>query len=148
MSDDPPVFGEKALFAVRQFPLRRSRLAWPFVGLLAPGGQFATVGPSSVAVRVGLLGRAEIPLDLIDRISTMQWPWMAGVGVRISRGLVAFVPASGECVVIETAQPVSVRAPLKWTTSRVAIAVEDVEGFAEAIAEARRSWVDPSQPHG
>lgn len=138
MSDAPPGSGEAGLFPVRTFRLRRSPLAWPFVGLLAPGGQFATVGPRSVAVRVGLLGRAEIPLGLIDRITTMKWPWLGGVGVRISRGLVAFVPASGECVVIETSQPISVRAPLKWSTRRVAIAVEDVEDFAEAIAEARR----------
>lgn len=137
MSDHHP-FSADTDPGAREFRLRRSRLAWFFVGLLAPGRHFATVGPRSVAVRVGLLGRAEIPLDLIDRVSTMRWPWMGGVGVRISRGLVAFVPASGECVVIETAQPISVRAPLKWTTSRVAIAVEDVEGFAAAIAVARR----------
>lgn len=121
-----------------RFPLRRSALAWPFVGLLAPGGQYATITPEHVEVRVGLLGRARIPLVLIAAISTMRWPWMAGVGVRISRGIVAFVPASGECVVIETTEPISVRAPLSWRTSRVAIAVDDVEGFAAAVAEARR----------
>lgn len=121
------------------FPLRRSRLAWPFVGLLAPGGQFATLTPEVLRVKVGLLGRAEIPLALIARVTSLRWPWAAGVGVRISRGMVAFVPASGECVVVETTQPIAVKAPLKWTTSRIAIAAEDVEAFAAAIAEARRA---------
>jgi hypothetical protein len=123
--------------SVKVFPLRRSRLAWIFVGLLAPGRLKATVDNRSMEVRMGLLGRADVPLRLIARISTLRWPWAAGVGVRISRGLVAFVPSSGECVIIETTEPISVRAPLRWTTSRVAIAVEDPEGFAAAIAAAR-----------
>jgi hypothetical protein len=129
--------GDLGVFPDARFPLRRSRLAWPFVGLLAPGGQFATVRAHQVDVRVGLLGQVEVPLHLIGRITTMHWPWIAGVGVRISRGLVAFVPASGDCVVLETTEPIAVRAPLKWTTSRIAIAVQDMEGFASAIAEAR-----------
>jgi len=121
-----------------RFRLRRSRLAWPFLSLLAPGDHFAAITPGELEVRVGLLGRARIPIGLIGRITTMHWPWWGGVGVRIGRGLVAFVPASGDCAVVETTEPVSVRAPLAWQTSRVVIGVEDVEGFAAALAEARR----------
>jgi hypothetical protein len=39
--------------------------------------------------------------------------------------------------VLELSEPVEVRAPLKWTASRLAIGAEDVEGLSAAIAAAR-----------
>jgi len=122
-----------------EFPLRRSALAWPFVGLFAPGRHVARIDPDAIEVRVGLLGNASIPLRLVDRVSTMRWPWWAGVGVRIGRGLVAFVPASGDAAVLELAEDIPTRAPLRWRTRRIVIGVEDVEAFADALAKARRA---------
>ncbi len=90
-------------------------------------------------VRMGLLGRAEIPVARIDRVGTMSWPWWNGVGARIAKGLVAFVAASGgRLVLIELSEPVRVRAPLGWMARSIAIGAEDVDGLIEAIAEARR----------
>ena len=40
---------------------------------------------------MGLLGGADLPLERIAAIGTMSWPWWGGLGVRIARGLVAFV---------------------------------------------------------
>lgn len=140
MTDDTDTAsGRSEAAPAMRFRLRRSHLAWPFLSLLAPGDHFATITPEWLEVRVGLLGRARIPVGVVARITTMHWPWWGGVGVRIGRGLVAFVPASGVCAVVETTEPVSVRAPLAWRTSRIVIAVEDVEGFAAALAEARRN---------
>jgi hypothetical protein len=129
---------------VASFPIRRSRWAMPFLVPLAPGRPAAAIEDGRLVVRMGLLGRADIPLERIARIGTMHWPWWGGVGVRIARGLVAFVGASGPAAVLELTEPMAMRAPLKWSASRVAIGVEDVEGFVAAIAEARGVSPRPS----
>jgi hypothetical protein len=124
---------------VQRFPLRRGRLALPFLILLSGPNPYAEVGEGVVRVRMGLLGRADVPVELIDRIGTISWPWWSGVGARIARGLVAFVAASGGAIVlIELSEPLSVRAPLKWKARSIAVGAEDVEGMIEAIARARR----------
>jgi hypothetical protein len=52
---------------------------------------------------------------------------------------VAYVPSSGPTALVELSEPITVRVPLGWRTSRVVIAAEDVEGLIEAVAAARRS---------
>jgi hypothetical protein len=90
-----------------------------------------------VRIRFGALGRAEIPVALIDRLGTMQWKWWGGIGVRLGRKLVAYTLAWGPVAVIELSEPIDVRAPLRWTTPRIVIGVEDVDGFIHAVAHAR-----------
>jgi hypothetical protein len=125
---------------VRQdFPLRRAWWALPFVLPLSPARTAAVLTDDAVSIRMGLLGRAEIPLRLVDRIGTARWPWWAGVGVRLVRGTVAFVPDSGTVAQVELSEQLKVRAPLPWRVTRVLVAVEDVPGFIEAVAQARRA---------
>lgn len=121
-----------------RFPIRRSPWALPFLVPLAPGRPSADVGEETIVVRMGLLGRADVPVRLIAAVGTMDWPWWYGVGVRIARGLVAFVGASGPMAVLELSEPVQVRAPLRWRAERVAIGVEDIDGFVAAVARVRR----------
>ncbi len=123
---------------MQRFPIRRSRWALPFLVPLSAGRPYASVGEGRVVVHMGLLGHADIPIAQIDRVGTLTWPWWGGVGARIARGLVAFVGAPGTLVVLELAAPLRVRAPLGWRAASVAIGAEDVQGFIEAVAEARR----------
>lgn len=123
---------------VPTFPMRRARWAIPILFPLAPERPSATVDDEEVRLRMGLLGRADIPVRLIDRVGTLEWPWFAGVGTRIARGLVAFVGAPGTLVLIELSEPIGLRAPLSWKARRIAVGVEDPEGFMAAIAAARR----------
>ena len=67
----------------------------------------------------------------------MNWPWWAGLGVRIGRGVVGFVTQSGPAVVLQLAEPLEVRAPLRWTTQRVVVRVSDPESFLHSLAERR-----------
>lgn len=119
------------------FPLRRSRWALPFLVPLASGHPTATVDAERVSVRMGLLGRADVPVGTISAVGTMDWPWWYGVGVRIARGLVAFVGGSGPMVVLELSEPLGVRTPLPWQARRIAIGAEDVEGLIAEIARVR-----------
>jgi hypothetical protein len=107
---------------------------------MAPGPWSADLDGETLTVGIGWLGRADLPLRLIARVSRQAWPWWAGIGVRLGRGLVAFVPASGPTALIELTEPIAVRAPLRWHTRRVVIAAEDVDGLIEAVAEARRAF--------
>ena len=122
---------------VREFPLRSSRASALLVRPLAWSTPVATVDDEAVEVRVGALGRARIPLDAIARMGAMTWPWWAGIGVRISRGLVAYVPSSGPSALIGLREPLTVRAPFGWRTPRVAIGVPDVEAFLAEIGSRR-----------
>lgn len=83
---------------------------------------------------MGLLGHAKVPLSQIARVGKMRWPWWAGVGVRISKNMVAFVPSSGPVALVGLTEPTKVRAPLGWTTGRIAVGVEDIDGFLDEIA--------------
>ncbi len=121
-----------------RFPLRRcwaTRFLWPLVR----GPVAAEVGDGTVRVRLGGLGRAEVPIGRIARLSRMAWPWWGGIGARLGRGLVAFTTAWGEVALIELTEPIDVRAPMRWRTRRVVVGVEDVDGFLRAIAREREA---------
>lgn len=124
---------------MKTFPIRRSRLALPFLAPLAAGHPTATVDEEGVSVRMGWAGRADIPVRLISAVGKMDWPWWfgVGVGVRIARGLVAFSGGSGPMVVLELSERLSVRTPLAWEAHRIAIGAEDVEGLIAEIARVR-----------
>ena len=122
---------------MQTFPIRRSRWGLLFLVPRSPERRQATIEGGRLALRMGILGRADVPIDQIASVGTMLWPWWAGLGVRIARGLVAFVGASGPAAVLELTEPTEVRAPLKWTATRIAVGAEDVEGLIAAIARAR-----------
>ena len=107
-----------------------------FLGPFGAGRPVAVVGDGRLSVKMGVMGGGKIPLDRVARVGSLNWPWWGGLGVRIARGMTAFVASSGRAVVVDLSEPVSVRAPLPWSTRRVAIAVEDVDGLIEAIVEA------------
>jgi hypothetical protein len=141
--------GDSGAAGTVSFELRRSPWAWPFVALFAPGRHYATVGGGVLEVKVGLLGRATVPVRLVSRISSMHWPWWGGVGVRIGKRLVAFVPASGDALVVDLAEEVKVKAPFGWGTQRLVIGVEEIEGLAHALdRERRRSETGADPEHG
>ena len=117
------------------FPLRTSR--WTRFLTSTTGPFEAEVTDEAVHVRMGWVGHADIPIARIARISTQKWPWYAGVGVRIAKGLVAFVPAPCEGVVLELDGPLEVHAPAGWETSRVLVGAADPAAFAEAGAARR-----------
>jgi hypothetical protein len=127
------------------FPLRRSSWAAPFLVPLAGRRLEARVEEGEVRIRMGALGRATVPVGLVERIGQMTWPWWGGVGVRIGRGLVAFVAASGEATLLELSEEVSVRAPLNWRTRRLVVGVEDPDEFAAAVAAERRAAEDAAR---
>ena len=131
---------------VRRFPIRRSPWALPFLVPLAPRRPCAEVGEGRVVVNMGLLGHADIPIGVVAGVGTMNWPWWAGVGARIARGLVAFVGAGGTLVVLELSEPVNVRAPLGWTARTIAIGAEDVHGLITSIAQEREAGASPAAP--
>jgi hypothetical protein len=122
---------------VERFEMPRSRWALPFLALFAPHGGYVELDDRHCEIRLGVLGAARIPLELIARVSTMDWPWFAGVGVRIGRGVVGFVSKSGQAVVIELSEPLEVRAPLRWSTQRIAVRVGDPQAFVVALAYRR-----------
>lgn len=124
---------------VRRFPLRRSPWALPFLLPLSFGHPYAEVGDGVVRVRMGLLGRADVPVERIASIGTMTWPWWGGVGARIARGMVTYLGASGTVVVLDLTERVGVRAPLSWKASSVGVGAEDVNGFISAVAAEREA---------
>ncbi len=128
---------------MQTFPIRRSRWGLLFLVPRSPERRQATIDGGRLALRMGILGRADVPIDRIASVGTMLWPWWAGLGVRIARGLVAFVGASGPAAVLELTEPTEVRAPLKWTATRIAVGAEEVEGLIAAIARARGVTSEP-----
>ena len=124
------------------FPLKTSR--WSRL-LTSTGGPYeAEVRGDAVSVRMGWVGHAEVPIERIARVWTRKWPWWAGMGVRIAKGMVVFAPAPGEGVVLETDEPITVHCPMEWSTSRVLVVASDPSAFAEAVA-ARRAAIDPGE---
>lgn len=95
-----------------------------------------------VQVRMGGLGGATIDVTNVASLSRMNWPWWGGLGARLGRKLVAFTTAWGTVAVIELVEPIQVRAPLRWTASRIVVSVDDLDGFLAAVAQER----ERSQP--
>lgn len=122
----------------------RSRWALPFLALFAPHGGVAELDDEALSVRLGVLGNARIPVAGIRRVSTMDWPWWAGVGVRIGRGVVGFIPQSGIVVVIELDDAIEVRAPLRWSSRRIAVRVSDPQELILALAHRRTAPANPA----
>jgi hypothetical protein len=130
-------FGATLVRVGNTYPLRYSCWAVPFLVPLARGRPTATVEGGWVRIRMGLLGSADVPIGRVARVGTMRWPWWGGLGARLGKGLVAFVAAPGEAALLELTEPLEVRAPLRWSTRRLVVGAEDLEGFVRAVAEAR-----------
>lgn len=107
--------------------------------LLSPRRPEAVLDGDTLRLRMGLAGRADVPLELISAVGRLVWPWWGGVGVRIARGTVAFVADSGPAAELELSEPLRVLTPLPWRAHRLVVAAEDVEGFIAAVATARRA---------
>jgi hypothetical protein len=122
---------------VTRFPLARSRWTPWLLGPFGAGRPVAELDERTLRIGMGIVGSGKIPVKLISGIGTMRWPWWGGVGVRIAQGLTAFAARSGRAVILDLSQPVSVRAPLPWKTRRVAVVVDDTEGFIRAVVDAR-----------
>ena len=118
------------------FPLRTARWA-RILSMTRKRGDIAEVTEDHVNVKMGWVGHAEIPIARITRVSAYRWPWYGGLGVRIAKGMVAFVPLPGVGTLIELDRKITVHAPASWETERVLVAVEDHAAFAEAIAARR-----------
>ena len=116
----------------------RLRRGWPgkiFLTPLCPRAPYVELTGDSVRIRMGMLGGADIPLTGISRVGRMSWPWWGGLGVRIGgRGLVAYIARSGPAALIDLSPPRQVRMPLPWTAQRIAVAVDDLDGFLAALA--------------
>lgn len=121
---------------MEQFTFRRVWWSYPFLALLAPGGGTVTVDADGVHARFGLLGSADVPLDLVAHVGRMRWPWWGGLGVRIGRGLVAFAGDTGDAVVVDLVRDVRVKAPFSWRTGRLVLVVDEPARLAAAIAAA------------
>ncbi len=117
------------------FPLRTSH--WTRCLTSTTGPFEAEVSDDAVLVRMGWVGHVDIPIASVERIRTHRWPWWAGVGVRIAKGMVVFAPAPGQGVLIETSVPVTAHTPLAWKTRRVLVVAEDPAALAEAVADRR-----------
>jgi hypothetical protein len=122
---------------VTRFPLARSRWTPWLLGPFGAGRPVAELDDRTLRIGMGVVGGGRIPVELISGVGTMRWPWWGGVGVRIAQGLTAFAARSGPAVLLDLSAPVSVRAPLPWKTRRVAVVVEDIEGFTQAVVDAR-----------
>lgn len=123
---------------MQTFPFRSGRWARILLSVLGAHRGSATVDDGVVRIRMGLAGRADVPVAAIDRVGTVEWPAWGGLGARIARGMVAYVARSGPIVVMELSEPLKVRTPLSWSTSSVAVGVEDPDGLIDAISQARR----------
>ena len=107
-------------------------MLWP----LAPNPS-VTVDAEGVHLRFGVMGRADIPHDRIAGAGTVNWPWIAGSGVRLARRMVAYTLATGPLALLELDPVVTVRAPLSWRAKRVAVGVADVDAFLADLADLR-----------
>ena len=128
---------------MRRFGMPVSSVAWIFIAPLAPRGGSVTVGDGTLTIRAGLLGRASVPLDRIDAVATMAWPWWWGFGARIVRRAVAFVFSSGPAVRIDLVEPVRVRAPFGWRTSTLIVRVDDPAALVSALRKCPRDDPEP-----
>ncbi len=127
------------------FRLKTSPWAWPFLALFARDGGTVSLDADTLRVRMGRLGSADVPLALIASVGSTRWPWWGGLGVRIARSTVAFAGAVGDAVVIDLREPVAVRAPLGWQTSRLVLVAEAPAQLAAAIAAAVGELPPPAE---
>jgi hypothetical protein len=103
------------------------------------------VTDDAVSVRMGWVGHADIPMARVARVTIGRWPWYAGMGVRVAKGMVAFALVPGDGVRIEFDGPITVHGPAPWDTRAVLLVVDDPAALAEAIAE-RRGALDDAAP--
>ncbi|MBU6364193.1 MAG: hypothetical protein KGQ95_08260 [Acidobacteria bacterium] len=117
------------------FPLKTSR--WSRFLSSSSGPFEVEVTDEVVSVRMGWVGHVDVPIASIASIRSQKWPWWAGVGARITKGMVVFAPSPGQGVVIELLDKITAHMPAPWETSRVLVVAENPAAFAEAVAARR-----------
>lgn len=96
------------------------------------------VDEEEVVVRLGPLGEARIPRRSVAMVRRIPWRWYHGYGIRFyGPQAVGFVGRPGDIVEFVLSEPVTVRAVIPVTVSRLAVSVEDPDGLIERFAQGK-----------
>jgi hypothetical protein len=101
---------------------------------VTPKRAAVTLDDEALSIQFGLYG-ARIPLAQIEDVKPIRWSWYHGIGLRISDDALGYV-ASYKGVVrvgLKQALPFSVLFKLKMDFDGVAFALQDPEGFVQAL---------------
>ena len=124
-------------FHIRRNPLLRPLLA-PFGG--TAGRSFIEIDGDRLRARFGWLFDYTFPLDQIEDAGPSRWPWYLGLGWRTTlRGRIGLIGSYQNVVEIRfrTRYRVNMVLP-KLSCERLAVSLEELEAFLEALSLARR----------
>jgi hypothetical protein len=98
----------------------------------SPGRSYAEVTPEAVRFRFGFFDRV-VPRSEIVEVEQRSWPWWLGVGWRSNLvGTVGLIGARTGVVQVRLRTRIWVW--FVFACDRIAISVEDPEGFVAALA--------------
>lgn len=121
-----------------RFPIRIDSIWTPFVlvGGATRGNSYVEVEDGEIGLYYGLLFRHKVPLEDVESVGRRQWPFWMGIGWRTNfTDLVGLIGSYDGVVELKLRNRKKYWAVLGAT--RIAVSLEDPEGFIEALEKAR-----------
>jgi hypothetical protein len=97
---------------------------------------FVEIEGGQLAVNMGRWFRESLPLDKVSLLAPSDWPWWAGLGVKLHHHGVGVVGSTEGVVNIRFTDPQKVHAGLVVDCTQLWVSLEDRDGFLHALSEA------------
>jgi hypothetical protein len=125
--------------AVTRFPIRRSPVWRPLILLFGAtaGRSYVELAEDRLAARFGWLFDHSFPLGGIEGAARRSWPWLYGIGWRSNLfGVLGLIGSHAGVVEIRLRRRRWLWMLLPLPCNRLAVSLEDPEGFLEALGRA------------
>jgi hypothetical protein len=122
----------------------------PLLGLFSGTEEqsYVEIDHATVHFRFGSWFDRSVPVGGIESVSLRRWPWWLGVGWRSDlRGTIGLIGSTMGVVEVALREPLDKWGPFRC--ERIAVSLEDPEGFMDTIARAQRpAPVRATRPKG
>lgn len=115
----------------------RIDLIWrPFMLFLAatPANSYVEIDGNDIHLRFGRAFQQTIARDNVIGAAPLPWSFMNGLGVRAGGQIFGLIGSTGGVVELQLRDSVVMRfAAWPWAVRRIAISLEDPQGFIDAV---------------
>ncbi len=133
-----------------RFPLKITEqfILEPVLHLLGvkPESSYVEIADGQLEVRMGIWFHEHLPLADVRQIAPSDWPWWGGLGVKLIPHGVGVIGSLEGVVSIELTSPRKMRVLFPVEVDRLAVSVEDRDGFLAALSQATKLPISPHVP--
>ncbi len=107
---------------------------------------FVELGETTLEVKMGIWFHETIPIAAVSALGPSEWPWWAGLGVKLHHHGVGLVGSQENVVNVKFREPQKVTAVVPVSCEQLWISMADRDGFLRKLGEIAKVEVSGHLP--